>query len=265
MIKILNPQENEIFAAGETITIIAEASGAIKKVEFFSGSARLGEASSAPYRHDWKGAPEGIQTISVKLIGLDGAIATDEVLINVISKPTANAGKDITINTSSSSVQLSGTGTSSDGSAVSYSWRKISGPDQISFNDENSASPTVHDLVEGTYTIELTVTDANKYISTDQVQIYVVGSDLSSTTIPRYFTPNDDGINDKWEWPNIEQYANSALTIFNRAGQKIFEVDTYNNSWDGTLSGTPLQPDAYYYVIRSKDSGDIKGAVRIIR
>jgi gliding motility-associated-like protein len=53
--------------------------------------------------------------------------------------------------------------------------------------------------------------------------------------------------------------------IFNQSGQKIYEVDSYNNTWDGTLSGKPLQADAYYYVIRSKAGGDIKGAVRIVR
>ena len=43
--------------------------------------------------------------------------------------------------------------------------------------------------------------------------------------IPRYFTPNNDGINDVWEWPNVEQYQNSRVVIFNRFGQKIFETD----------------------------------------
>ena len=123
----------------------------------------------------------------------------------------------------------------------------------------------LNNLAEGTYIVELTVTDQHGGKGRDQIKIHVSGSDVQTTAIPRYFTPNDDGINDIWEWPDIEKYANSPITIFNRAGQKIYEAESYNNSWDGTMSGKPLQADAYYYVIRSIAGGDIKGAVRIVR
>ena len=263
---ITSPHDNAIFGSGQSIVIITDVVGVTTgKVEFFNGSLKLGEDATPPYSFEWNSVPEGNQTITAKLSGGQGPLASDEVSITVVGNPIASAGDDVTLSYPSSSTQLTGIGSSSDGSDVSYSWETISGPGETSFSDNNSNGPTLTNLVEGTYIIELTVTDQNGLKGKDQLQIHVTGSDVQSSAIPRYFTPNDDGINDTWKWPDVEAYANAPLTIFNRAGQKIYEADSYNNSWDGTSSGQPLQADAYYYVIRSKGAGDIKGAVRIIR
>ena len=264
-ITITSPQDNAIFSAGQPILIITQVDDSGKgKVEFYNGTVKIGEDAEAPYTFEWNDAPNGNLQLKVKLV--DGqAVSSDEVSITVISSPTANAGEDITLSYPTNSVQLSGVGMSGDGSEVTYSWEKISGPDDVSFTDTNSESPVLNNLAEGTYIIELTVTDQHGGKGRDQVEIHVSGSDIQTTAIPRYFTPNDDGINDIWEWPDVEKFANSPLTIFNRAGQKIYEAESYNNSWDGTMSGKPLQADAYYYVIRSRGGGDIKGAVRIVR
>ena len=264
-ITITSPQDNAIFSAGQPILIITQVDDSGKgKVEFYNGTVKIGEDAEAPYTFEWNDAPNGNLQLKAKLV--DGqAVSSDEVSITVISSPTANAGEDITLSYPTNSVQLSGVGMSGDGSEVTYSWEKISGPDDVSFTDTNSESPVLNNLAEGTYIIELTVTDQHGGKGRDQVEIHVSGSDIQTTAIPRYFTPNDDGINDIWEWPDVEKFANSPLTIFNRAGQKIYEAESYNNSWDGTMSGKPLQADAYYYVIRSRGGGDIKGAVRIVR
>jgi gliding motility-associated-like protein len=132
-------------------------------------------------------------------------------------------------------------------------------------SDANSNAPTVSGLEEGIYTLELTVTDSRGVSSTDQVVITVENSALANGRIPRYFSPNNDGIQDTWIWPSVEEYANSTLTIFNESGQVIYETVSYQNSWDGNLNGRPLQEGAYYYVIRLPDNDDITGAVRIIR
>ncbi len=88
---------------------------------------------------------------------------------------------------------------------------------------------------------------------------------VSENIIPRYFTPNNDGLNDVWEFEEHELLENALVMVFNRSGQKIYEGYTYQDPWDGKLEGKPLEEDAYYYVIRLSDSNDIKGAVRIIR
>jgi gliding motility-associated-like protein len=88
--------------------------------------------------------------------------------------------------------------------------------------------------------------------------------DNDMLNIPRFFSPNNDGVNDVWGWPNPDLYENSPLIIFNRFGQRIFETASYQNNWNGTLDGKPLRDDAYYYSIKLSNT-DVRGAVRIVR
>lgn len=78
--------------------------------------------------------------------------------------------------------------------------------------------------------------------------------------IPEGFSPNGDGVNDTFSIPNIEQYPNFELMIFNRYGSKIYETRGANyeefagipNS--GTLAGDGLLPvGTYFYVIKYND------------
>ncbi len=79
--------------------------------------------------------------------------------------------------------------------------------------------------------------------------------------IPEGFSPNGDGVNDTFSIPNIEQYPNFELMIFNRYGSKIYETRGSNyeefagipNS--GTLAGDGLLPvGTYFYVIKYNDA-----------
>ena len=268
VVTITNPLDKATFNSGSKVTIMAnatDASGLITKVEFFNGNSKLGEDTSIPYMYVWNDVQAGKYTLSAKATSATGVSAIDQVEITVRSGPLANAGNDLTVTSPSSSVQMSGMGESSDGSPIVLHWQQASGPNEVSISDDSSNTPTVDNLIEGIYILELTVTDNYGLSGKDRVEIRVSGSDTSADMIPRYFSPNADGINDVWEWPNPEHFANSALTIFNRAGEKIFETDSYQNTWDGTYSGKPLQPDAYYYVIHLSNRVDIKGAVRIVR
>jgi len=59
-------------------------------------------------------------------------------------------------------------------------------------------------------------------------------------------TPNSDGINDKVVFPNLEQFPNSELLIFNRWGKIVYHNDCYANDWEPTecAEGT------YFYILR---------------
>lgn len=271
VVQIVSPENDAIFNIGVSITIEAEASdpnGTISKVEFFNGSTKLGEGTGSPYTFVWNDVPEGTYSISAKATDNQGSTTTDQIEIVIRNNPSSNAGEDVTVSLPENYVQMTGFGESTDGSAVQYSWTQVSGPADVSFSDDSSKEPVITNLIEGMYVIELTVTDSRGLTSTDQVTINVIGSETQVSdggAIPRYFTPNSDGINDVWEWSSLDLYNNSVLTIFNRSGQKIYEAISYQNTWDGTFDGKPLQADAYYYVIQLSNSNDIRGAVRIIR
>ncbi|MCX2679281.1 gliding motility-associated C-terminal domain-containing protein [Galbibacter sp. EGI 63066] len=72
-------------------------------------------------------------------------------------------------------------------------------------------------------------------------------------------SPNGDGINDFWEIPGIEEYPDNEVSVFNRWGDKIFEVkgyDNYTNVFNGTanqlkgLGADKLPNGTYFYTIR---------------
>jgi dienelactone hydrolase len=85
--------------------------------------------------------------------------------------PVANAGSDKNI--APGSVALTGSGTDSDGSIASYAWKQISGPNTSTLSTSTSASLTISNLVDGTYTFRLTVTDNVGITDSDYVKINV--------------------------------------------------------------------------------------------
>jgi len=66
--------------------------------------------------------------------------------------------------------------------------------------------------------------------------------------VPNVFTPNGDGINDRYEIPYLERYISSELMVFNRWGEMVFREKNYTGSWDGGR----LSDGVYFYVLKCK-------------
>jgi gliding motility-associated-like protein len=83
---------------------------------------------------------------------------------------------------------------------------------------------------------------------------------------PKLFSPNGDGVNDFWLWENSLDYIGCKLTIFNRFGKPVYEMISYDGSWNGrTKEGFQLEEEAYYFIIRCDGQKEITGGVRIVR
>ena len=70
-------------------------------------------------------------------------------------------------------------------------------------------------------------------------------------SLPNVFTPNDDGINDKFLSYNLNNVVQKVdMKIFNRYGQLVKEITDPAISWDGTYrdTGNKLATGVYYYV-----------------
>ena len=68
--------------------------------------------------------------------------------------------------------------------------------------------------------------------------------------IKNAFSPNGDGINDRWQIYNTRECVTKiTVNVFNRNGSKVYQVDDYFNDWDGTYKGKPLPDGTYYAVI----------------
>ena len=51
--------------------------------------------------------------------------------------------------------------------------------------------------------------------------------------IPNVFTPNGDGINDKFVIDGLDNCTQRQLVVRNRAGQIVYRNNSYENTWDG--------------------------------
>ncbi|MCX2679307.1 Ig-like domain-containing protein [Galbibacter sp. EGI 63066] len=99
--------------------------------------------------------------------------------------------------------------------------------------------------------------DANDGNNSSEVTIT-----LNCLVVYNEFTPNNDGYNDYFRIECIEQYPNSELRIFNRNGNKIYEVRGYQNDWTGTanMGGTvardhQLPAGTYFYSLLVPELG----------
>ncbi|WP_084555779.1 Ig-like domain-containing protein [Alkaliflexus imshenetskii] len=86
-------------------------------------------------------------------------------------------------------------------------------------------------------------------------------------SIPSTFSPNNDGVNDKWIIHGIEEIANSELSVFNRWGSLVYSKSPYDNSWDGRAStsvlGSQVLPEGTYFYILKINDRYFKGSVYI--
>jgi gliding motility-associated-like protein len=123
-------------------------------------------------------------------------------------------------------------------------------------------TPVVNPLNDVTYTLTATTTDG--CVAKDEVLIVV----LNELIIPNIFSPNGDGINDRFEIENIEKYKDATVDIFNRYGQRLMRyVGGYNTPWDGRVNGKDVPVGTYFYVIipNAGKRKVISGSISIVR
>ncbi len=108
----------------------------------------------------------------------------------------------------------------------------------------------------------LTVTARGGCSDTSSVFIKV----LRSPSIPNIFSPNGDGVHDKWVIGYLETYPGCTVDIYNRYGQLVFHSEGYQTPWDGKVNGRDVPIGTYYYIVNPKNGRSImSGYVDVIR
>jgi gliding motility-associated-like protein len=114
----------------------------------------------------------------------------------------------------------------------------------------------------------LTVRSTNGCSSADNTTVTVLPYCIKPLDA---FTPNNDGINDRWL---VTAFGGTCVNrvivnVFNRYGSLVYKKDNYVNDWDGTYNGKPLPDGTYYYVIDYRlingESIVMRGDVTILR
>lgn len=93
----------------------------------------------------------------------------------------------------------------------------------------------------------------NSYISVviEQQDSTDKGGPEPELQIPNYFSPNGDGVNDKWTIEALKDaYPKSQVQIYNQIGKLIIEyLGKDFDGWDGTYLGQPMPSTDYWYKI----------------
>jgi hypothetical protein len=194
----------------------------------------------------------------------NGISAFDEVTVTVVTNqaPSANAGADQFVLLPSSTATLSGSGTDADGTVVSYSWAKISGPAGGSISTPTSAVTLLSGLVAGNYIYRLTVTDNLGSASTDDVIVAVSGAVLldagknktvyaNQTTLAARIPPGATAISwSKVSGPSGGTFSNPSAASTSVSG---LNVGVYVFRITATISGSPQSDDITVTVSNSRN------------
>lgn len=167
----------------------------------------------------------------------NGCSSTASVAITVLPLPVADASANVTSGYQPLSVVFQNLSLN----ASAYSWDLGNGIIIPSITPGNVS--TIYGNI-GVYYVVLTATNG---ICNDTWtdSIVVIPYPAIQITVPNVFSPNNDGANDVYFMDVINGKSFEA-TIFNRWGNKIYEINTLNAGWDGTVDGTPASDGVYF-------------------
>jgi hypothetical protein len=169
-----------------------------------------------------KNLTEGVYKFRLTVTADNESSATDIITVTVIppntnnQPPVANAGVSMKITLPINKVTLTGKGTDSDGRIVGYSWAQLQGPQAV-LSETNKPDLIVSQLVAGTYTFELTVTDDDGGQGKDTVTLVVNPSaDDQKPTTPENLRLTDVSFhNISFEWnPSADNIAVIGYEIY---------------------------------------------------
>ncbi len=181
----------------------------------------------------------------------NGCTDTAKQFIDVYPSPEIDLGPDVTV-LQGGTKQLKPVNVSNN--VNGYLWTPAT-----YLSADNIANPFTTPSEDITYTLRVVSTDG--CTSKDDIFVKV----LLKPEIPNTFTPNGDGVNDRWDIKYLDTYPGATIEVFNRYGQSIFRTQNYT-AWDGKARGVDVPVGTYYYVIDPKNGRKAQaGYVTVIR
>jgi gliding motility-associated-like protein len=128
--------------------------------------------------------------------------------------------------------------------ASSYKWLFGDGDSTITYSISTPVSH-IYDSTK-TYTACLQTTNESGCIDEKCLPVNALISPLFD--VPKAFSPNGDGINDKIY---VQGYGITKMkwNIYNRWGKLVYQGFTKSGGWDGTYNGVLQPQDVYHYVL----------------
>jgi gliding motility-associated-like protein len=188
---------------------------------------------------------------------MNGACSASDTMVLTFlqaSHVEADAGPDQYLDMAHSTQLM---GLSSPGAETT--WRLLYGSGTIA--DPTANQTEVYNLAPGANAFLFTAMLDVCSSATDTVIVHIAG-----LFIPEGFSPNGDGVNDRFEITGIAAYPGNTFQVFNRWGQEVYAARDYDNSWDGrSHNGGELPSSTYFYVLNLPGLGAFNGPITLKR
>ncbi|MCC6186978.1 MAG: gliding motility-associated C-terminal domain-containing protein [Chitinophagaceae bacterium] len=182
------------------------------------------------------------QTYYVTGKSLAGCEGYDSVMVSLFPNPVVDAySSENFIKCRGGSIRLNVTG------ATSYEWQPAEYcDDNTSKNPMVNPRKTTQFTVTGTNDVGCSASDTISVIFEGEVVVYM----------PNAFTPNGDGINDRFGVIDNCNFNFQSIHIYDRWGQVLFASNNPIDKWDGNHNGKKCILDVYFYLVKGTDLED---------
>ena len=230
--------EDTTVQVNKSVTLMGSGSdidGSIVTYLWEQGSVILGTEPTLEYRP----TVIGTDILNLTVTDNDGATATDSIYIEVTKAPaipnqlpTANAGEDRQGEVNQF-ITITGSGVDSDGSIVSYLWKKDD--TTIGTTAELNYRPTL----EGIYLLTLRVTDDDGATDTDTIHFEVIASTTPThTLIPTLSLNNQQAYLDALNLARSSEQNCGSEGIFPPANLLTWSEKLYKSAYEHTQDMT---------------------------
>lgn len=156
-------------------------------------------------------------------VSLGGCAGTDDIAVYELDSPRISLGKD---------------GILCEGQTMllNAAW-----PGATYLWQDNSTDPAYTIKEGGTYFVQV----SNICGSLVDTVVFTQNACDCQVYVPTAFTPNGDGLNDRFRATVRCKLTNFNLRVFNRWGELVFETNNPDDGWDGSYKGV-LQPVGVY-------------------
>jgi gliding motility-associated-like protein len=140
----------------------------------------------------------------------------------------------------------------------------LPGSQPLAFSD-NGTFQTPPISVDRSFFIRYNNGDCGSPLSKINIKVF----DSTIIYVPNAFSPNNDGLNDKFHVTIRGKIESFHISVYNRFGNVVYSSSNPNGNWDGTLNGVPAPGGVFVYLITaiSYENKNIKqkGIITLLR
>ncbi len=133
---------------------------------------------------------------------------------------------------------------------------------ELTWYNNNGVLLDTNSIIDNSWYAFTAVNSISGCSVTDSIYIVTVSC---NNTFPNVITPNGDGINDYFVIDYALKQPNNQLIVLNRWGNVVFEMEAYDNTWDGN----ELHDGVYFYMYNSdtkkSNAKIVQGTIHLLR